>query len=70
MQNLSMEQKAKMYNQLLFKYQRLQEQVRQIKAEDINLSEQNQRKIGSWICVFVSYLGDICIRVPNVFCVS
>jgi uncharacterized protein involved in type VI secretion and phage assembly len=45
MQNLSMEQKAKMYNQLLFKYQRLQEQVRQIKAEDINLSEQNQRKI-------------------------
>lgn len=45
MQNLSNEQKAKMYNQLLFKYQRLQEQVRQIKAEDINLSEQNQKKI-------------------------
>lgn len=47
MQNLSNEQKAKMYNQLLFKYQRLQEQVRQIKAEDINLSENNQRKIDS-----------------------
>lgn len=45
MQNLSNDQKAAMYNQLLFKYQRLQEQVRQIKAEDINLSENNQRKI-------------------------
>lgn len=45
MQNPSNEQKATMYNQLLFKYQRLQEQVRQIKAEDINLSEQNQRRI-------------------------
>lgn len=47
MQNLSNDQKAAMYNQLLFKYQRLQEQVRQIKAEDINLSENNQRKIDS-----------------------
>lgn len=45
MQNLSNDQKAKLYNQLLFKYQRLQEQVRQIKAEDINLSEPNQRKV-------------------------
>ena len=45
MQNISNEQKAKMYNQLLFKYQRLQEEVRQIKAEDINLSDQNQRRI-------------------------
>lgn len=45
MQNLSNDQKAAMYNQLLFKYQRLQEQVRQIKAEDINLSEKNQRKV-------------------------
>lgn len=47
MQNLSNDQKAAMYNQLLFKYQRLQEQVRQIKAEDINLSENNQRRIDS-----------------------
>jgi hypothetical protein len=34
-----------MYNQLLFKYQRLQEQVRQIKAENINVSEKDQRRI-------------------------
>lgn len=45
MQNLSNDQKAALYNQLLFKYQRLQEQVRQIKAEDINLSEQNQKRV-------------------------
>jgi hypothetical protein len=45
MQNLSNEQKATMYNQLLFKYQRLQEQVRQIKAENINVSEKDQRRI-------------------------
>jgi hypothetical protein len=45
MQNISNEQKAKMYNQLLFRFQRLQEEVRQIKAEDINISDQNQRRI-------------------------
>jgi hypothetical protein len=45
MQNLSNDQKATMYNQLLFKYQRLQEQVRQIKAENINVSEKDQRRI-------------------------
>jgi hypothetical protein len=43
--NLTTEQKAKIYNDLLFRYQRLQEQVRLIKAQSINISEQDQRRI-------------------------
>ena len=39
------EQKAQIYNQLLFKYQRLQEQVRLIKAENIEVSEKDQIRI-------------------------
>jgi hypothetical protein len=39
------EDKAKVYNQLLFQYQRLQEEVRLIKAQSINLSEMDERKI-------------------------
>jgi hypothetical protein len=34
-----------MYNKLLFQFQRLQEQVRQIKAENIEVSQQDQQKI-------------------------
>ena len=45
MQNLSNDQKAQAYNNLLHQYQRLQEQVRQIRAEDLNVSESNQKKI-------------------------
>jgi hypothetical protein len=45
MQNLSNEQKAQTYNNLLHQYQRLQEQVRQIRAEEVNISDANQRKI-------------------------
>jgi hypothetical protein len=43
--NLSSEQKARIYNDLLFRYQRLQEEVRLIKSQSINISEQDQRKI-------------------------
>ena len=32
-------------NQMLFQYQRLQEEVRLIKAQSINLSEMDERKI-------------------------
>jgi len=45
MPNLTNEQKAQIYNKLLFQYQRLAEQVRLIKAESIDVSPQNQRKI-------------------------
>ena len=45
MQNPSNDQKAEMYNKLLFQFQRLQEQVRQIKAENIEVSSNDQVKI-------------------------
>ena len=45
MRNLTIEQKAKIYNQMLFQYQRLQEEVRLIKAQSINLSESDEKKI-------------------------
>jgi len=32
------EQKAKIYNQMLFQYQRLQEEVRLLKAQRVNIS--------------------------------
>lgn len=43
--NLSNDQKAEIYNKLLNHYQRLQEQIRLIKAEDFNISPKNQEKI-------------------------
>lgn len=45
MQHLNNDQKAQMYNKLLFQFQRLQEQVRQIKAENIEVSTNDQVKI-------------------------
>jgi protein involved in polysaccharide export with SLBB domain len=45
MQNLSNNQKAELYNKLLFQFQRLQEQVRLIKAENLEVSPQDQQKI-------------------------
>jgi hypothetical protein len=45
MQNLSNNQKAELYNKLLFQFQRLQEQVRLIKAENVEVSQQDQQKI-------------------------
>jgi hypothetical protein len=45
MQNSPNDQKAQMYNKLLFQFQRLQEQVRLIKAENINVTDDDQKKI-------------------------
>jgi hypothetical protein len=45
MQKLNNDQKAQMYNKLLFQFQRLQEQVRQIKAENFEVSDKDQLKI-------------------------
>jgi hypothetical protein len=45
MQNLSNDQKAQMYNKLLFQFQKLQEEVRQIKAENFEVSDKDQLKI-------------------------
>ena len=45
MQNLTTEQKASAYNNLLHQYQRLQEEVRLIRAQSVNVSETDERKI-------------------------
>ena len=45
MQKLNNDQKAQMYNKLLFQFQKLQEQVRQIKAETFEVSDKDQLKI-------------------------
>lgn len=42
---LTNEEKAKLYNQMLFQYQRLQEQVRLIKAENLELNEKQIKQI-------------------------
>ena len=43
--NLSNSEKAQLYNQMLFQYQRLQEQVRLIKAENLELNESQQKEV-------------------------
>jgi hypothetical protein len=45
MPNLNNDQKAEMYNKLLFQFQKLQEQVRQIKAENFEVSDKDQLRI-------------------------
>lgn len=45
MPNLTNEEKAKLYNDMLFRYQRLQEEVRQIKSKSFEVSYQDQMKI-------------------------
>ena len=44
-QHLTQQEKAKLYDDMLFKYQRLQEQVRQIKAKNFEVSDEDQRQI-------------------------
>lgn len=45
MAHLTNEEKAKLYNDMLFKYQRLSEQIRQIKAKSFDVSLEDQRQI-------------------------
>ena len=45
MQKLNNDQKAQMYNKLLFQFQRLQEQVRLIKAKSFEVSDEDQRQV-------------------------
>lgn len=44
-QRFTNQEKAKIYDQLLFQYQRLQEQVRRIKAENFELNESQQKEV-------------------------
>jgi hypothetical protein len=45
MQRLSNEQKAQAYNKLLFQFQRIQEQIRVIQAENFEVSPKDQIRI-------------------------
>lgn len=45
MQNLSNEEKAKLYNMFLFQYQKIQEEIRRIKANNFEVSADDQRRI-------------------------
>lgn len=45
MRQFTNEEKAQIYNQMLFQYQRLQEQVRLIKANTLELNDTDQRKV-------------------------
>lgn len=45
MQRLTNEQKADLYNKYLFQYQRIQEQIREIKAKNFEVSEKDQKEI-------------------------
>lgn len=45
MANLTQEEKARLYNDMLMRYQRLQEEVRQIKAANFEVSDKDQVRI-------------------------
>lgn len=45
MSNLTNEEKARIYNDLLLRYNRLQEMVRLIKAENFELNAEDQQKV-------------------------
>jgi hypothetical protein len=44
-QHLTQQEKAKLYDDMLLRYQRLQEQVRLIKAKSFEVSDEDQRQI-------------------------
>ena len=45
MANLTQDEKARLYNDMIMRYQRMQEEVRQIKAEKFEVSDVDQQKI-------------------------
>ena len=44
-QHLTQQEKAKLYDDMLLRYQRLQEQVRWIKAKSFEVSDEDQKQI-------------------------
>lgn len=44
-QHLTQQEKAKLYDDMLMRYQRLQEQVRQIKAKNFEVTDEDQKQI-------------------------
>jgi len=45
MQRLSNDEKGKLYNMYLFQYEKIQEEIRRIKANNFEVSADDQRKI-------------------------
>lgn len=45
MAHLTNDEKAKLYNDMLFRYQRMSEQIRQIKAKSFDVSLEDQKEI-------------------------
>jgi hypothetical protein len=45
MAQLTNDEKAKLYNDMLFRYQRMSEQIRQIKAKSFDVSFEDQKEI-------------------------
>ena len=45
MQRLTNEQKAELYNKYLYQYEKIQEEIRQIKAKNFEVSEKAQKEI-------------------------
>jgi hypothetical protein len=44
-QHLTQQEKAKLYDDMLLRYQRLQEEVRLIKAKSFEVSDEDQKRI-------------------------
>lgn len=44
-QHLTQQEKARLYDDMMVRYQRMQEQVRQIKAKNFEVSDEDQRQI-------------------------
>ena len=45
MPNLSKDEKAKLYDNMLFRYQKMSEEVRQIRSKNFEVSLEDQQKI-------------------------
>jgi hypothetical protein len=63
MSKLTNEEKAKIYNDLLFKFQRTQEQIRLIKANNFELSENDAKKVQ----MLESHLRDIYNQTQRLY---
>jgi len=63
MSKLTNEEKAKIYNDLLFKFQKTQEQIRLIKANNFELSENDAKKVQ----MLESHLRDIYNQTQRLY---
>ena len=57
-QHLTQQEKAKLYEDMLFRYQRLQEEVRQIKAKNFEVSDEDQRKLNQLELIMKKLFND------------